>query len=81
MQKETRQITVPAYRDKDGNPSCMGDCASDKICPFYRLEKHSLYSMSDTCFCAKTFPKLQRRDNGRRTLIPHAECPIWAWAE
>ena len=76
MQKETRQITVPAYRDKEGNPCCAIDFNSGEVCLFYRTARFGTHEI-----CNFTNLNLQRRNNGGGTLIPCAQCPIWMWAE
>lgn len=78
MQKETRQITVPAYRDNDENPCCAADFNSGEVCPFYRTQR---FGVNETCVFAKHdgryAEKLERRKDGHGTLIPCAQCPIW----
>ena len=76
MQKETRQITVPAYRDKEGNPCCAINFNSGEVCPFYRTARFGTREI-----CNFTDIELQSRSDGTNTLIPCEGCPVWTWAE
>ncbi len=83
MQKETRQITVTAYRDKAGNPCCAANFNTGEVCVFYDdiafQTRTQRFGANETCVFAKQ--KLKKRKDGHGTLIPCSECPIWAWAE
>lgn len=50
MQKETRQITVPVYRDKEGNPCCAANFNTGEVCTFYRTQR---FGVNETCVFAK----------------------------
>ena len=72
MQKETRQITVPSYRDKEGNPCCAIDFNSSEVCPFYRAARFGTREI-----CNFKDLDLQRRNDGIGTLIPCEKCLVW----
>ena len=76
---EIRQISVTAYRDRNGNPCCAWDFTTGAFCVFYRTHR---FGTGETCvFMADgaglRTTALARRDGGMGSLIPCAECPVW----
>ena len=84
MTKETKSITVIAYRDHEGNPGCAGDFHTGGVCMFYRTYR---FGCSETCVFAEAVPgkrsqEMERRGkDGLGTLIPLPQCPVWAGEE
>lgn len=78
MTKETRQFSVVAYRDNDGNPCCAIDFRKGDVCLFYQTQR---FGVNETCAFADRSGRyaktLERRDGGNGSLVPCAECPVW----
>ncbi len=81
---ETKTITVPVFRDPEGNPTCIANAETGEACPFFRVQK---FGMHETCLFAAVettglqTERMQRRDNGKGFLIPLACCPLWSQTE
>ncbi len=74
---ETVTLTIPRYRDPDGNPTCCADVASKRFCRFLFI---TYLGCADNCSAimgTEMFPELTRRDNGEGYIEPHRDCPLW----
>jgi len=69
---EEKQITVKAYRDKDGLPTCAVNFRTGEICQFHMLERFGTVAV-----CAVSRLELDRRDDGEGSLIPCEKCIVW----
>jgi len=68
---EEKQITVKAYRDKDGLPTCAVNFRTGDICQFQLLER-----FGPVAVCAVSRIELDRRDDVG-SLIPCEKCIVW----
>jgi len=79
MEDEQFLLPVIRYRDKAGQPTCAVDFSACRVCEFYCAQK---FGCAETClFANKEFrywQSLNRRDNGKGSLIPLACCPLWS---
>lgn len=73
MTTETRTITVQAYRDKDGNPTCAADFIAGSVCRFYGTTGIGFGEV-----CLATTKQIQRRDIDSWSTIPVEGCPVWS---
>ena len=73
MTTETRTITVQAYRDKDGNPTCAADLTAGLVCQFYGTSHLCLWEV-----CLATTKQIQRRYIDSWSTIPVEGCPVWS---
>ena len=73
MTIETRTITVQAYRDKDGNPTCAADFSAGRVCRFYGTTGLGLGEV-----CLATTKQIQRRVLDSWSTIPVEGCPVWS---
>jgi len=46
---ETKTITVQTYRDPEGNPTCIADVTTGKVCKFFRTQR---FGCHETCVFA-----------------------------
>lgn len=72
MNTEQKQITISAYRDYDGNPTCALAVLGGKCCPFFEVKKFGFVEM-----CIYTGSSLERREEGIGFTIPDENCPVW----
>jgi hypothetical protein len=79
---EMRCITVPAYRDSEGAPTCCADWDAAR-CPFLMLRKMGLVEV-----CGVTGADIQRgpadlqhgefaAEPSKHMLRPVIGCPVW----
>ncbi len=75
MTTETRTITVQAYRDEDGQPTCAADFQQGHVCRFLGSRK---FGTQDTCLAKNT--DVFRRFSGPPYgfLVPVVGCPVWS---
>ena len=76
---ETKTITVPVFRDPEGNPTCARNFKAGAVCQFYRTQR---FGCHETCVFAKESHKgittaMERRGE-TGSLIPLACCPLWS---
>jgi len=70
---EEKQITVKAYRDKDGLPTCAASFPSGQVCMFLY---HVKFGTMEICSVAQS--PLQRRGQDQcGSLIPCENCIVW----
>lgn len=73
-----KTITVNAYLDPSGEPTCAENFETGEVCVFYRT---SNFGCHETCVFAKDEGKylepLKRRRGGEGSLIPLSRCPVW----
>ena len=74
MTTETRTITVLAYRDEDGQPTCAADFSQGHVCRFLGVRK---FGTQDTCLAKNN--DVFRRVSGPPYgfLVPVVGCPVW----
>lgn len=77
--EEIRQISVKAYRDRNGNPCCARDFTTGAVCAFYRTHR---FGTGETCVfmldgAGPGIASLARR-GAAGSLIPCPKCPVWA---
>ena len=75
MTTETRTITVQAYRDEDGQPTCAADFQQGHVCRFLGSRK---FGTQDTCLAKNN--DVFRRVSGPPYgfLVPVVGCPVWS---
>jgi len=73
MTTETRTITVQAYRDEDGQPTCAGRTEEAGCCRFVGVT-----GAGSRPFCLSSIDSLLRRSGGSGSLIPAEGCPVWS---
>lgn len=75
---EQKNITVLAYRDSGGNPTCAANFETGEVCVFYRTQR---FGCHETCVFGDAGGRysegLKRRKDGNGSLIPLSRCPIW----
>jgi hypothetical protein len=76
--KESVNLPLHRFRDSQGNCTCASNFATGTFCPFLMT---SSFGTREHCFWTegrgRLRPMLERRDDGRGTLIPQPECPLW----
>lgn len=79
MSDEQFSLVVTRYRDSSSQPTCAADFNAGRVCMFYATQR---FGCDETClFANKEFrywQSLNRRDNGKGSLIPLACCPLWS---
>lgn len=77
---ERYELPVIRFRDKDDNPTCAANFSTGEVCMFYgtqRMGSNETCWFEISCGHGKFGRPLLRRKQGKGTLIPLAECPIW----
>lgn len=74
---ETVTLTIPRYRDPDGNPTCCADYPAGRSCPFLFSTNLGATDLCSAIMAHAFLPKLNRRDNGEGYIEPHRDCPLW----
>ena len=73
---ESRTITITAYRDPAGRPTCAADFRAGLVC---RLLQSARMGSVDVCALQTgRRPCLERYDLGTGYLMPTKTCPVWA---
>lgn len=73
---EQRTITITAYRDPSGRPTCAVDFRTGLVC---RLLQTARMGRDDVCALQTgRRPCLERYDGGTGYLMPAKVCPVWA---
>ncbi len=70
---EQRTITINAYRDKEGRPTCAKNVQTGEYCKFLRI---TYYGLRDICALADDGTMLDRYDEYGCT-IPGKDCIVW----
>ena len=76
---DTYDLKVVRYVDADGEPTCAADFSKASVCPFYATQR---FGQSESCWFAdkergRYWEPLSRRKDGRGSLIPLEQCPLW----
>jgi hypothetical protein len=74
MKTITKQIEIKAFVDNEDHPCCATSFEKGDYCVFYRTRSQG----KETCVFAIDGEEMQRRDNGKGTLIPLMNCPVWS---
>lgn len=70
---ELRTITVKAYRDEAGKPTCISNFKAGHICQWFRLRKFGTLEL-----CGINDEKVIRDSGGIGYTRPTSSCPIWS---
>ena len=83
--KQTVYFPILRYMDQDGKPTCIEDLSNGDKCEFLQ---RSYFGQQYHCFWDKSNPTsphspdiLARGDDGRGSLIPVEDCPLWEGVE
>jgi len=75
---ETKTITVPVFRDPEGNPTCIADVTTGKVCKFFRTQR---FGCHETCafaeYSQRGLTQAMERRGELGFLIPLPNCPLW----
>lgn len=79
---EPAEIRLTRYRDEDGQPTCAVDFDRGLVCRCYLTQRMGCH---ETCMFADKsglyWRGMERRNDGKGTLIPLDNCPVWAGLE
>ena len=75
MSIEPLTITVQAYRDEDGQPTCAADFPQGHVCRFLGSRKFGTHDV-----CMTNGKSAFRRVSGPTPgyLVPVEGCPVWS---
>ena len=71
---EEKTITVKAYRDKDGLPTCAVDFRTGEFCQFLRVTR---FGILHVCAIDQSDGLWRRGGKGEGSLIPCEKCIAW----